>query len=160
MRDRGWNWRFGVPEMVGDFNGRFKNSPKRVKRTMILNFTISEQMILIIRDPLSAGERLTAISRALGYHNLSFTTKGGLSLLGKIMLNLFRMSDPLHSPQRGKPLGDLATSVVMYITGHEETKALKLLENPLLHAQGGIEQKYLDMSKKLKSSLYMTDPSD
>lgn len=134
--------------------------PSRFRQRMILNSPFSEQMILIICDPLGAGERLTSISRALGYHSLLFSTEEALMLLRSIMIKLFRDSDPIHSPKRGKPLGDLAISVVMYLTGHVDPKAFQLLENPLFNSQGNIEQKYLDMSKLLKSYNPLIDSSE
>lgn len=42
----------------------------------------------------------------------------------------------------------------MYLTGHEDGKAFDLLENPILHSYGNIEQSFLDSRALLKVVQY------
>ena len=76
-------------------------------------------------------------------------------MLASVAQKLFVQSDPARQVG-GKPLGLLAENILLYLTGlPEDSGAMALLENPMLHAYGSIEQSYLDLLKVAKSSKYV-----
>jgi len=76
----------------------------------------------------------------------------GMNILSNIMVELFSVSHGKLTAKEGKPLGDLATDLVIKLTGMAEEipEAMTLLDNPLLNAYGSIEQTYLDLIKKAR----------
>jgi hypothetical protein len=75
-------------------------------------------------------------------------------MLAESCKDLFIKSDPRNSPVKGESLGLLAENILLALTGHLESdpEVWGLLENPILHCQGNIEQSYLDSLKLIKMS--------
>jgi hypothetical protein len=147
---KGWNWVHGVPSMVGDFYGRFFNRPSRYRKEIVKKVTILEQMMKIIWGSVEANDGINNIVRFLGLRLPLITGNVGNSLISNIMVELFSNSNPESAQNvgKGKPLGLLAEQIVMYLTSFEDPLAFTLLDNPLLHAAGSVEQSYLDLRKE------------
>lgn len=60
------------------------------------------------------------------------------------MVELSSKSNPENRKETKDPnFIDLASSLVMYLTGHADPRAIIILRNPLLDAVGSIEASYL-----------------
>lgn len=60
------------------------------------------------------------------------------------MVELFAESNPDN--KEGTPgMWDLAANTVLYLSGLESPLGITLMDNPLLHAVGSVEQQYLDL---------------
>jgi hypothetical protein len=70
-----------------------------------------------------------------------------MQMIMGVMSELFTTSLPSKTKDESKHLGDLATHLVMLLTSIEPYNEL-LMENPLLHAYGSIEQQYLDLTRE------------
>jgi len=93
---------------------------------------------------------MTSISRKFSTLNHQFDDKTSMNILANIMVDFFSQSNEALLSKKGKPLGLLATEIVMYLTGSEKEGALTLLKNPHLDCYGSIEQTYLDLLKKAR----------
>jgi len=65
------------------------------------------------------------------------------------VVELFSKSSPDQYKAKGKPLGLLAELLMMAITAKPDF-SFTLLENPLFHSYGSIEQTYIDMIRKAR----------
>lgn len=90
------------------------------------------------------------IVRQLGHTDIYFDDDSALQLLSNIAVDLFSRSMP--DVKKGKPLGQIAEELVLFITSKLEEcpEAMTLLENPTLHAYGSIEQTYIDLLNKAR----------
>jgi hypothetical protein len=142
--------------MVGTFFSRIYKMPSRRVKGLKINAFLCELVMRITNGSLPA-DSLNKAFPALGLSPVILDELASNMLLGDIALELFTKSDPTLNP-KGKPLGPLAEQLVMYLTGllEERPEVMGLLENPLLHSYGSIEQTYLDclqLSKGVKDSV-------
>lgn len=147
--ERGWV--IDVSEMVGSFYGRFLSRSRRFRASMVEKSFISGAIMEIVTGTKPA-TLLNEISRKLGFNQVTNLSEWSANtILADVSLDLFTDSDPALK-DKGKPLGLLAEQLLMLITGalEKEPEAWGLLENPLLHAYGSVEQTYLDMLKLSK----------
>jgi len=104
-----------------------------------------------------ASDALEAIKGKLGLLNFPrLAESSALQIFMGVMAELFTNSLPTHKVG-AKPLGDLATNLVMLLTSIEPYQEL-LMENPLLHAYGSVEQMYLDMLRESTLAVAKRDP--
>jgi len=139
--------------MCASFFGIFKNMPSRFREGIRLKSFITEHVMKITWGALSAKDGINSICGQLGLTGMQpVAERTAMSTLIDVVAELFSDSSPLK-PDRpsGKPLGLLAEQLVMRITGEDSIHMMTLLENPLLHAYGNIEQSYLDLLKKSRS---------
>nr|BCY26968.1 RNA dependent RNA polymerase [Nigrospora sphaerica mitovirus 3] len=150
---KGWQWKHGVSPVVADFYGRVMNRPARFRAKMELQSFITEQVMKVTWEVQSASVAVMAIARKLNLSKIpqDLSEYSGMSVLVNVVVQLFSESDPTQVKMKpGTPgLGDVATNLVMLLTSIEPYNEL-LMENPLLHAYGSIEQTYLDMCKKAR----------
>lgn len=131
--------------MVGSFYGIFKNLPSRIKRKMTLNSSIIEHVTRVTWGIESASDCLNTIARQLNLPDLQLSEIESKTLIMEIVKFLFYESFPGKSKRKEEPLGDLAINLVTHLTGIVNPAMMDLLENPLLHSYGSIEQMYLDI---------------
>lgn len=93
---------------------------------------------------------MTSISRKFSNLNHTFNDSTSMNILANIMVDFFSQSNEALLSKKGKPLGLLATEMVMYLTGSEKEDALTLLKNPHLDCYGSIEQTYIDLLRKAR----------
>lgn len=150
---RGWNFELGVPGIVSSYYGIVLNRPSRYKKDMLKKCILGEQILLHIWGLQGAHISLTEIVRYLKIPNIfqpinEYTAN---SIFINTVVNIFSESDPTKSDKaKGQPLGWLATELVMEATSQCEEISNLLLESPVLHAYGSIEQAYLDLLKKAR----------
>jgi len=133
----------GLSEMISDFEGLVKGRPARFRREIETKSFITEQIMKVIRKLQPAHIAFTGIIRKL---NLSIpqpiSNYTSLSIMSGLAVEAFSESDPTTS-KKGGVLGDLATALVLELTGGDHHPIL--LENPLLHSYGSVEQEYIDL---------------
>lgn len=140
--------------MVAKFYGIFKNLPSRFRAKMAIKAFISEQVMKVTWGLLPASDAINAIIGRLDLPKIPvpLSEYSARSVLINVIVQLFADSNPdsSESEGKGKPLGLLATELVMRITSLEDPAMMTLLENPVLHAYGNIEAQYLDLSRKAR----------
>jgi hypothetical protein len=151
MLTRGW--RFDVNKMVGSYYGYFKSMPSRYRKNMEMKSTLIDNLLDVIHG-IRPASHLSVVWRKF---KLTDAIAGNASvsfMLAESCKDLFIKSDPRNSPVKGESLGLLAENILLALTGHLESdpEVWGLLENPILHCQGNIEQSYLDSLKLIKMS--------
>jgi hypothetical protein len=131
--------------MVGDFYGRFQNKSSSFRKKMTLNSFIVEQIMRIIWGEQTADNGINAIIRRLKLP-LPVVSGVGQSLLANIMVELFSESNP-ENKDFSKSLPGLGERLLIYLTGHEDPRAMSLIKAPLLDAIGSVERTYLELRK-------------
>nr|UPW42057.1 MAG: putative RNA dependent RNA polymerase [Yunnan mito-like virus 29] len=149
QQERGWA--IDVSEMVGDFFGRFLNRRRSFRKAMAQKSFVSEKIMKIMNGTLPASI-LFGVARRVGIPLPPLSEWSAETILADATLDLFTESDPTLK-SKGKPLGLLAEELLLLITGalEETPEVWDLLENPLLHAYGSVEQTYLDLLKLSKN---------
>nr|UPW42158.1 MAG: putative RNA dependent RNA polymerase [Guangdong mito-like virus 4] len=147
-RDKGWD--FDVPKMVGSYFGRFRNMPSRFRKSMITKSTIICNLLEVIQGTRPASH-LSVVYRQLGLTEAIASNASVSLMLSETIKDLFIKSDPTMS-QNGETLGLYAEKILIVLTGrmNRDPEVWGLLENPILHVQGSIEQSYLDSLNLMK----------
>lgn len=147
---RGWN--FDVNEMVGSYFGYFKHKPSRYRKTMVMKSTLVDNLLDVIRG-IRPASHLSVIWRKFKLTTAIASNASVNYMLAESVKDLFTKSDPRLSQSR-ETLGLFSENILMGITGHLESdpEVWGLLENPILHCQGNIEQSYIDSLNLLKVS--------
>lgn len=96
------------------------------------------------------------ICQAQGIPLTIVSNRTATKVAADVALELFKHSDPTRKTG-GKPLGLLAENQVIAITGalEERPEAMALLDTPVLHAYGSIEQSYLDLIKMTSNGRFV-----
>lgn len=136
--------------MVGLFYKVFFNRPSRYAKLMTKNALVQEQIMKIIWGSVPAVDGFKIIAGQYSIPSLSSTQKAVFLKIAGVMNRLFRDSSDLDRKGNSQPLGLMAEHLVMRITGLEDPNMPLLLENPLLHSYGKIEEQYLESIKLLK----------
>jgi len=146
---RGWDFKV-VSDVVAKSYGILLNRPSSFQRKMAEKCILGEQILLHIWGLQAAHLSITTLIRKLDLPiPQPLTEYTGNSIFINAAVAIFSESNPLESKKaKGEPLGLLATNWVMMATSQEEALSEILLEVPLLHAYGSIEQTYLDLLKK------------
>lgn len=121
---------------------------------MYIRSYISERIILVIQGHLTAFNAINGIIRRLDLPSVPASEEHLDIQMRNTILECFTKSDPLMNPSnKGKPLGELSTSLVMYFTSFMEDPeksqlGLDLIYSlPVLSVYGQIEEKYLNLRK-------------
>lgn len=136
--------------MVSSFYGIFKSKPSSYKKKVSLEGFFFEQILLSIRDPSSAGDRISSICQELRLSLPHISNEVAQNLLANIAVELFAESNPSNSSNKGQGLGDLAINMMIYLTSIEDDRVSTLFGNPLAHAYGSIEESYVNLLKEAK----------
>jgi hypothetical protein len=100
---------------------------------------------------MPAGEAMDSIARKHCINLPPIRDGVGMNILSNIAVEFFANSNPENKhKKKGRPLGLVAISLVEFYTGQTEPEAFALLEEPMLHAYGHIEQTYLDLRAQAK----------
>jgi len=152
LESKGFDFSGGIQQVVQSFFSMIHSKRRSFARSLGDKAYIVERVMRIIRGA-PAAEHLNQVSRHLGIPLTIVSDRTANRLLASIALKLFNESDPARKTG-GKPLGLLAEQIVMFLTGQleERPEAMALLDSPLLHAYGNIEQSYLDLIKMTRNS--------
>jgi hypothetical protein len=145
-------WRFDVNKMVGSYFGYFKSMPSRFRKNMEMKSTLIDNLLDVIHG-IRPASHLSVVWRKFKLTDAIASNASVNYMLAESCKDLFIKSDPRNS-QSEKSLGLLSESILLAITGHleQDPEVWDLLENPILHSQGNIEQSYLDSLKLIKQS--------
>lgn len=137
-----------MEELVVRFYGAGLKLPHRLTRKYGTVAYQTDKLLGIIWDLEPAGEAITAIARKLGYPIAPLDDDQAKSLLANVAVEFFANSNPENADPKdtSRPLGPMAINLVCYYTGLETVpNALALMEEPVLHAYGSVEQTFLDL---------------
>jgi hypothetical protein len=150
---RGFTFSLGLSEAVVSFYGIVKSKPRKFREALRTKSYITERIMKVIRGILPADEAMNDIVRQLNYPLPTLSLYSSRSILVNNAVEAFSESDPTTS-KKGGDLGSLAIHVVEILTTKDYPPIL--FENPLLHAYGSVEQKFLDLralARKLDTEL-------
>jgi hypothetical protein len=155
--NKGWLSAGGIPLNVGLFYSVVKTLPRRLTSGFVKTSYISELMMNFMRDKITATFLINEVIR----HNglilpRLLTDEESEGILCSMTVEAFAESNPENEvalKKKSKPLGLLATNLVIYFTGLEEENDLNLgLECiyalPLLGAYALVEEMFIDLKRE------------
>jgi len=145
-RCKGWN-RLPVSEMASLVYGIFLNRPSSFKRKVAREGFIFEAVWNITQDTSTASLNFNRIKEELGLSIGTIDQSTALALLSSVCSKLFKESNPVYNKENRGSLGDLAIDLVMYMTSFTGDWVQTLLENPIAHSYGMIEESFIKLHK-------------
>lgn len=160
---KGWECLEGIPEtvvslhrlVIGNFRKNIRN--KKFLEKIYKRSCVSEVVIKMTRNQITARDALESISRLYfdSLRPIELIYKDGGSaegVLSSLAVEAFADSQTKFTKGRGRPLGDLATNLTMYLTSCEdETIFGQVVENlhriPILYLHGMVSENYLDIQR-------------
>jgi len=152
LKERGWNFIEEIPLAISEFYGIVLQRPSRFRKGIEVKSQACERLLKVMRGVISASDALNSIARSNKVPIRDFDEEEGMGILQSITVECFAESNPLNQ-KGGKPLGLLATDLLIGLTGCEPSESEILLwENPhfipILQAYGQVEEAYMKLSKE------------
>lgn len=105
--------------MASSFVGVVKSRPSSFKKKVGLEARIFELIVNSIRDPSLAGEAFNGLIQELKLSLPRINNEVATNIIANIMVELFADSNPINERPGSKPLGDLATDMLIYFTSFD-----------------------------------------
>lgn len=153
LTDRGWALVEGIPSTISEYYRLVDQKPSRFCKAIEVKSEACERIMKVIRGQITAKDALNSIIRNNNLPIRDLEDEESNGILQSLVVESFTESNPINHIGKGKPLGDLAITLVCRLTGldHSETEE-QLCDNPswipLLQAYGLVEQSYMDITKE------------
>lgn len=145
-RCKGWN-RLPVSEMASLVYGIFAKRPSSFKSKVAREGFIFEAVWNITQDTSTASLNFNRIKEELKLSIGTIDQSTALALLSSVISKLFKESNPIYNKENRGSLGDTAINLVMYMTSFTGDWVQTLLENPVAHSYGSIEESFIKLHK-------------
>jgi len=147
LEKKGWITKEGIPKAVSAFKQRFSHYPSRLAKKVMLETSFCESIMRIMEGAEAADE----LNKLVGHLGLPLSPpiqKGEApNILENIAVDRFADASEELSRPGSRPLGDLATDFVIYLTGLGDS-GCSLITNPLLQSYGLIEEMYMNLVRE------------
>jgi hypothetical protein len=148
---KGWSWIHEIPATVDKFYTLVLGFNSRKAKEFEDRSFLCNLITNVMRGNLAANDGLNSIIGRFGLPLPVLNPDQGLSILSGTALEVFVESNPLDY-KKGKPLGQLAESLVIDLTGVEDL-SIEAAANlpsciPLLNVFGQISEKYQELEKQ------------
>lgn len=163
MDIKGWNLSCSIPEAIDSFYTFVVKRPSRFRKSLYPKVIISEFIMKVMKE-LQPVTEINNLAKLLGHQLPELTFEESQGILSNVVVEIFAESNPENfsedDKKKGKkPLGLLATQLVMFLTSpgfDNESKTLlggqpfNVLDLPILDQYGQVCQRFQDMKDRAR----------
>jgi hypothetical protein len=162
-KERSWDFGERVSDAIRSYHQHVLGFNAKFCKEVYNKVLVMEELMLTVRGAQTGLKCLNALLVCRGREiPTGLTDEVANSTISSCLADLFHQSDPLSQSNtdkaRGKPLGLLAETLVMRLTGSEDAIKVEWSCNhissvPLLNVYGQICEAYLELKKEAKANL-------